>query len=226
MRIDSLKFSNVSVLDFDRQRCLENIDFDFKLGELVQLKGAPHSGKSLLLQTMALILKINQGNYYINQQAVNKLSFRQLNSYRQHIGYMFKTGGLLANKSLRDNILFAASYHNRADIAQLAEHCDELIEYFELVYVQHKRPMELAASYQRLGGFIRAVLLAPQLLILDRPELGLSAEQIELLVGYIKFYRQQYPEHSLYFCTDIGALKAMATQKIYIAAKKLQTVAN
>ena len=151
MNFSQLNFTNMSFSDENGICLFQDLNFDFPLNETVLIRGEAGSGKSLLLKLMAGLLLPTSGAYYINGVNVSEQCFNEFLPYRLAIGYSFENGGLVGNKSLRENLRLPLEYHQIMGDQAADERVDELIESFGLERVQNRRPHDLSGSYKRLS---------------------------------------------------------------------------
>lgn len=167
------------------QLLAEKVEITLPQKEIVRVHGATGSGKSTLLKVMAGLLNPLSGQYLINDLDVNQMSFEELIPIRLKIGYSFDMGGLLNNRTLRENLMLPLLYHKVATIDEIEARVRSTLEAFELTKVADKRPASVSGSQRKAACVARAFVFEPQFLILDDPTTGLGDSQRECLARWI-----------------------------------------
>lgn len=187
LNLTNLEFRNLSFCYEDGRPVLQNVDFKFPSQGFVQLR-THHSGmgKSSLLRILAGLVQPDSGQFIVNNTDVSDLSFEEFLPLRLQIGYSFDMGGLLNNRTLRENLTLPLSYHKWASAEQISERVNEIIQLFELQRVADLRPFAISGSQRKATCVARSLIMRPTLLILDEPTIGLSPHCIKVLKSQIQ----------------------------------------
>ena len=141
-------------------------DLQVPAGETTVLIGPSGCGKSTLLRLMVGLIQPNTGNITLGG---TKLEPTNLLDMRQRMGYVIQEGGLFPHLTVRDNVTVMARYlrrdadwiaHRLADLAQLVRLPLNLMSRF---------PAELSGGQCQRVSLMRALMLDPELLLLDEP---------------------------------------------------------
>ena len=89
---------------FSAMDVLENIDLKIKKGESVAIIGKSGIGKSVLLKHIIGLIKPDSGHVLVDNQDINKISFRELQELRSSIGMVFQFGALFDSMTVKENI--------------------------------------------------------------------------------------------------------------------------
>ncbi|MEM9176296.1 MAG: nitrate ABC transporter ATP-binding protein [Myxococcota bacterium] len=141
---------------------VEGFDLDVKEGEFIALIGHSGCGKSTVLQMIAGLNDISDGNVVLDG--------REIDGPGPDRGVVFQAPCLLPWMTARENV--------RLGVDQVYSHVDEktrsdIVEY-HLVLVglgdaMDKRPAELSNGMRQRVGLARAFALSPKMLLLDEP---------------------------------------------------------
>ncbi len=184
---------------------IHSLDVDLRItsGEFIACVGPSRSGKSLLIELAAGLVAPESGRVIILGQDWNDGPDDALSSVRLRVGTVLQQPGLLSNMTLFNNVLLPLRYHRgtlsdrhreQAVMAQL--------ERLGLVPMRDRFPAELNQGEARRAAIARALILEPDILLLDDPIAGLDADMVLALQGYIEEYRTR---RSL---TVVAALRA------------------
>lgn len=185
VNIDSISFSDLEFSFDDEHRVLSNCSFDLPMNTVVRLHGPHGCGKSTILKMLAGLVDPHQGDYVINGESFNQMSFEELIPYRLKIGYGFEYGGLINNRTIRQNLALPIQYHKLMDDGEAQRHIDKIIEIFGLQRSSRYRPSAVSGGQRKLACIARAFVMNPQLLILDEPTHGLNERSVESLCSHI-----------------------------------------
>lgn len=217
MHFKQLAFQKLSFFAEDQQPLLHSLNFEFPLNEMVHLHGAAGAGKSLILRLMAGLLLPHEGHYEINGQNVTQLTFRGFLPYRLQIGYGFEEGGLVGNKTLRQNMLLPMEYHSLVEKDEAEARVDELVNRFGLETVQELKPHSLSSTHYRLAIVARALVLRPSLLLLDHPTTGLSnADRLNMVDVLQEEKNNGHIDHVFFVSNQDTFIDNIATARIDI----------
>ena len=137
----------------------DNIDLEFKKGEIIAIIGESGSGKSTLLKILAGFEDFDSGEFIINDKVIfNKDTFTKIE--KRNIGLLFQEFSLFPNLTILENIKIA-----KRDLSDE----DNLLINRELSEFLTRYPHQLSGGQQQRVALIRTILLYPQLILLDEP---------------------------------------------------------
>jgi len=150
---------------------LENVSLKLKLGQTTAILGESGSGKSTLVQLIIGLLRPDSGTVKTLGADIDYDKPRPL---RKRIGYAIQDVALFPHLRIRDNIVLPGRLSGWSE-PDRASRLQELLDLMQLPEdVLGRYPHELSGGQQQRAGLCRAMMLHPELLLLDEPFSGLD----------------------------------------------------
>ena len=123
------------------------------------------------------------------------LATRQRDRVRSRIGAVSPIVGLMTNLNAWENISLPAAYHGAPALAEVAELAHEVLAAFgaEPRYFFARVPDELGTLERKIASFIRLLVAAPELIVFDALEDGLSHAECRYAARFEAEYRARRP---------------------------------
>ncbi len=176
---------------YGQLQILKGVDFDVAQGEIVTIVGASGAGKSSLLNILGTLDKPDSGQLFINNVALDKLSNKNLSTFRnKEIGFIFQFHHLLAEFNAIENVcipaFIAGTPRNEAE-----KRATELLQLLGLGDRLTHKPGQLSGGEQQRVAVARALINKPALIFADEPSGNLdSANALELHELFVKLRRE------------------------------------
>jgi ABC-type nitrate/sulfonate/bicarbonate transport system ATPase subunit len=142
-------------------------------GEFVSLIGPSGCGKSTLLGMASGFLQPNRGSVQLFGEPPVTM--------RKHIGMVFQSFSLLPWRTVLDNITLGLEFRGTPKDERIVL-AMELIASLGLKGFEQRYPRELSGGMNQRVTLARALVLKPQILLLDEP-FGSLDEQTRILIG-------------------------------------------
>jgi len=142
---------------------LQRLSIDIAKGEYFILLGPPGSGKTIFLECLCGLKRIDSGRIYIDGRQVTDLEPRA-----RGIGYVPQDYALFPHLSVERNIAFGLrvrGYQNKQTKAKIAEAADLL----DIQRLLSRRIHGLSGGEKQRVALARALVLHPKILLLDEP---------------------------------------------------------
>jgi len=120
---------------------------------------------------------------------------------RAKVGAVSPIVGLMSNLNAWENISLPAAYHGRPALEQVAELAREVLSAFGIDSARFfaRLPEELGVLERKIASFVRSLVAAPQLMIFDALEDGLSYAECRHAARFESEYRARAPQGTLVY---------------------------
>ncbi len=177
----------------------DQVTLNLPMGEILHVTGPSGHGQSTLLKILALLIPPTSGTIRVNGEPVSEMTFEEFLPWRIEIGYTFEGGGLLANRTLEENLMLPHLYHNLSEPSEVKDSIREIAKRFKFDGFLDRRPAMVSGGLRKLITILRPVLLRPSFLLMDDPFSGLDPDTARELEKLILELRAKSEIETIYF---------------------------
>jgi phospholipid/cholesterol/gamma-HCH transport system ATP-binding protein len=175
---------------FGERKVLDKVSFSVACGEALCILGRSGTGKSVTLKLMIGLLQADAGKVLVAGEDMGTLEEEGLAKVRRRMGYLFQSAALFDSFTLNENL--ALPLHRLApnkSPEEVKRAVEETLREVGLEKDGQKMPNALSGGMQKRAGLARALVLQPEILLVDEPASGLdriTAGEIDALLMKVK----------------------------------------
>lgn len=215
--MSSVTLSNI-VKRFGEFTAVHPTNLDIPEGAFVTLLGPSGCGKTTNLRMIAGLLDPTEGEILIGGRRVNDVPI-----HRRNLGIVFQNYALFPHKTVAENVAFGLKYRDgpRAAIAGKVQAALDLVQ---LPDVGNRYPKELSGGQQQRIALARAIVIEPDVLLLDEPLSALDANLREDMRVELKRIQHQIGVTTVFVTHDQSEALAMSDKIVVMSAGRVEQV--
>jgi branched-chain amino acid transport system ATP-binding protein len=186
-----LKVENL-VAGYGKVQVLQGISIDVPKGKVVTLIGSNGAGKTTTLRAISGMLKPESGRVTLGGADISGLPSYEIT--RKGLAHSPEGRRVFPTLPVRDNLLLGA-FPRLTGIRPKGDVDGDIERMFELFPRLRERSGQLAGTLsggeQQMLAMARALMLQPEVLLLDEPSMGLAPRLVEEVFATIARLKQQ-----------------------------------
>jgi len=184
---------------FGKMRVINNISFTLERGKSIALLGPSGCGKTTLIRIIAGLIEEYEGH---------------INNLAQTIGYVFQESRLIPWKTVVDNLKF---------VEENEEKIHDVLKSLRLYDFANSMPSKLSGGMKQRVNLARALIIEPELLLLDEPFAFLDVHlKISIILDIIA--KRKDLSFSMIVVTHDVREALLLADRIYLLSDKPTTI--
>ncbi|MGE1102207.1 ABC transporter ATP-binding protein [Peribacillus simplex] len=199
---------------------LNGIDLEVKQGELLTLLGPSGCGKSTTLNLIAGFLDADRGEVHIKGHNVTKVP-----PYKRDLGMVFQTYSLFPHMTVYENLSFGLKLR-KVSKAEQKKKISKALELVKMSGLENRYPRELSGGQRQRVAISRALVVEPELLLLDEPLSNLDAKLRHELRAEIKRLQKEIGVTTIFVTHDQEEALSMSDRVVVMNAGKIEQIST
>ena len=169
MLIDVRDLTKVYEMGDVQVHALRGVTFTVESGEFIAIVGPSGSGKSTMMDILGCLAKPTEGEYYLEEEEVGKLSDNRLAEIRNRkVGFVFQSFNLLQRTTALHNVELPLIYSGLSR-KERRRRAFEALESVGLADRVHHKSNEMSGGQIQRVAIARALVNNPSMIFADEP---------------------------------------------------------
>jgi len=162
LELDSVNKTFSSVFNQD-VKAVDDFSLSIKKGELLTLLGPSGCGKTTVLRALAGFESIDSGNIILSGKNINNVP-----AFSRNLPMIFQTYALFPHLTVFENIAYGLKMR-KTKTNIIKNDVEMVLHVVNLAGLEQRYPRELSGGQQQRAALARALVLKPQIILLDEP---------------------------------------------------------
>ncbi len=164
---------------YGKMEILHSLDLEVAKGQSCCLIGPNGAGKSTILHSIFGFTNIFSGNIFVGEQNVTTLSPSE-KLKNAGIAYILQDKSVFPGMTVEENLLMGGYLKDKPD--QAKEAAERVFEKYDRLAQRRNKPAGvLSGGERRLLEISRALVMEPEVLLVDEPSIGLEPRFIDMV---------------------------------------------
>ncbi|WP_193183766.1 ABC transporter ATP-binding protein [Nisaea sediminum] len=195
---------------------VEDANITFEEGSFTTLLGPSGCGKTTLLRMIAGLEFPTTGDILVGGKRVNDLPI-----HKRNLGLVFQNYALFPHKTIAENIGFGLKYR-KVPKEDIRRKVTEALDIVRLPGVEDRFPNQLSGGQQQRIALARAIVIEPDVLLLDEPLSALDANLREEMRVELKAIQNRIGVTSIFVTHDQSEALAMSDKIVVMSAGRVE----
>ncbi|QFS95808.1 polyamine ABC transporter ATP-binding protein [Roseibium aggregatum] len=215
--MSAVSLNNI-VKKFGGFTAVHRMSMDIPDGSFVTLLGPSGCGKTTTLRMIAGLIDPSEGDITIKGQRINDVPI-----HRRNLGLVFQNYALFPHKTIAENVAFGLKYRDipKADAEKKVRDALELVQ---LPHVSDRYPKQLSGGQQQRIALARAIVIEPDVLLLDEPLSALDANLREDMRVELKRIQHQIGITTVFVTHDQSEALAMSDRIVVMSNGRVEQI--
>src|SRR5882672_347236 len=180
---------------------VEGLSLEIQPGELVSLLGPSGCGKTTTLRLVAGFLQPEAGEIWVGERCLSSRS-RIVPPERRRMAMIFQSYALWPHMTVAQNVAYGLRFKSGVTRAERDRRVSEMLKVVQLDGFETRYPSQLSGGQQQRVAVARALVVEPEILLLDEPLSNLDANLREEMRFEIRRLHERFGITTLYVTHD------------------------
>ena len=167
---------------------LHNTKFTIASGKITAILGSSGAGKTTIARIINGLETYDCGKVFVNGILLNNKTRKQIT---RNTAFVFQNFNLFSNMSVLDNIIYTPTNVYKQNKHDIIKKANILLRQFNIERKKNNFPHELSGGQKQRVAIIRALILNPDIFIMDEPTASLDPESTNDVIRMIRDINKQ-----------------------------------
>ncbi len=197
---------------------VKNANVVFEEGSFTTLLGPSGCGKTTILQMISGLGSPTSGDIMIGGKRVNDIPI-----HKRNLGLVFQNYALFPHRTIGENIAFGLKYRGVSK-SDMTDKVRTALDIVRLPGVEDRYPQQLSGGQQQRIALARAIVIEPDVLLLDEPLSALDANLRDDMRVELKAIQDRIGVTTIFVTHDQSEALAMSDKIVVMSAGKVEQI--
>ena len=194
---------------------LNGINMEVEPGEIIAVMGPSGCGKSTFIRCINRLVEPDAGEIYFFGQPLHELKGKELEKMRQKIGFVFQQFNLVQRLTVKQNVALGL-VKQEASLELAFERARSALADVDMEELMDSPVTELSGGEKQRVGIARALVLKPDLILLDEPTASLDPILIRDVLDILEQVACNRENTSLIIVTHEVAFARRVADRVFL----------
>lgn len=199
---------------------VEDVSLTVHAGEILALLGPSGCGKTTCLRMVAGLVTPTSGDILVGGRSILETAV-----HRRNIGLLFQNYALFPHMTVAENVAFGLKMRGQSR-SEYSDRVNKALDMVQLKSYSDRLPAQLSGGQQQRVSLARALVIEPDMLLLDEPLGALDKSLRESMQLEIRQLQQRLGLTTIMVTHDQDEALTMADQIAVMQGGKLEQVAS
>jgi len=207
---------------FGATHAVQGVSLELRDGEFVSLLGPSGCGKTTTLRMIAGFIEPSEGRITMNGAVLSQPG-RVVPPERRGMSMIFQSYAIWPNMTVGENVAFGLRVRKLAG-AEVKRRVAAILGVVRLGHLIDRYPAELSGGQQQRVSLARAIVIEPEVLLLDEPLSNLDANLREEMRFEIRRLHDEFRITTVYVTHDQGEAMVTSDRIVVMNAGRIEQV--
>lgn len=193
---------------------LDDVNIKIGAGKIIVIMGPSGCGKSTFIRCINRLVEPDDGEIFFRDIPIHDLSQQELQKVRQDIGFVFQHFNLVSRLTVKQNVAFGLIKKGYS-VDQAYKKVYRALADVNIDDLADLKIDKLSGGEKQRVGIARALVLQPDLILLDEPTASLDPILVRDVLDILENIAQKNGETSMVIVTHEVAFARRVADRVY-----------